>query len=572
MRLKKSLHGNHSKFNETLKKLYDENFIERIIKKDHTLWSNSPEEIVNRLDWLFSPEEYLTHLNELNDFAEEIKNAGFKKAVLLGMGGSSLAPEVFMQIFGNFSDYPELLVVDSTHPAQILAVENKLDFANTLFIVSTKSGGTVETLSLMKYFFNKIKSVKGEKTGEHFVAVTDPGSKLQTLAEELHFRKIFLNNPNIGGRFSALSYFGLVPASVIGSDLKKLLNMAKRFSEETINSESSEENYSMLLGTFLGLLAEEGKDKLTLVFSEKLKPAGAWIEQLIAESTGKKGKGILPVLTDSVSIPAKYSRDRIFVYTHTDSDDKKRLAVENLKRNGFPVIEIILDDIYELGAYFYLWEFATAVAGHIMNINPFDQPDVEAAKIAAKEFVNRYIETGETGDAGEGVYFKNAIYFPNGKVKPLSKMFSELFCKVSDCLDDYYGRPYVAIQAFLENNSTNRKIFERLENYIFSKFNVAVTIGFGPRFLHSTGQLHKGDSGNGIFIQFAERTNYDLKIPDEPGSEEALLTFDALIFAQSLGDRKALLEKGRNVLRIEINENLNEVINQIIEILERENN
>ncbi len=567
MRLKKFLHENRNKFNQALNELHQNKFIERCLKKDYTLWSDKPDEITNRLDWLFSPEEYLTKKDEIIEFANEIKNETFEHILLLGMGGSSLAPEVYQKVFGNFEGYPQLLVLDSTHPAQIKSIEEKIDLEKTLFIVSTKSGGTVETLSLMKYFYGKVKSIFSEKAGERFVAITDPGSKLEQTAKDFHFRKTFLNNPNIGGRFSALSYFGIVPAGLIGTDLKKLLSMAKRFSEETVNLENYENNYALQLGTFLGINAEEARDKLTLVFSQRLQPVAAWIEQLIAESTGKQGMGIVPVETDNVEIPAKYSRDRIFVYTYTEGDDEHRLAVENLKRNGFPVIEIALDDIYELGALFYLWEFATAVAGSIMKINPFDQPDVESAKVAARKMTAEFLQSGKLPETGEGVYFSNAIYFPKDKVKPLNKLIPELFCRISDCLENYIGRPYVAIQAFLPRTEETENALKRFADFIFYKYNIAVTIGYGPRFLHSTGQLHKGDGGNGIFIQFTDRPTENLPIPNELGSEKSDMTFDVLIQAQSLGDREALISKGRNILKVEPLGDLSDAIDTIIKIL-----
>ncbi len=564
MRLAKFIHENHASFNSALKTLHDEKFTERIINKDHTLWSETPDEITNRLDWLFSPDEYLKQKDELSEFAEEIKKEGYKSVLLLGMGGSSLAPEVYQKTFGNFEGFPPLYVLDSTHPVQILNTEKKINIAETLFVVSTKSGGTVETLSLMKYFYKKAKEKANGNAGKQFIAITDPGSALEKTAKNFGFRKTFLNNPNIGGRFSALSYFGLVPAALIGTDLKKLLSIAKRFSERTINAENHEENQALILGTFIGTYAEKGKDKLTLVSSPKLKHVTAWIEQLVAESLGKSGKGVLPVDAEKIEIPAKYARDRIFVYTYLEGEDKERLAVENLKRNGFPVLEIVLDDIYELGALFYLWEFATAVAGNIMKLNPFDQPDVESAKKAARKMTSEFLNSGELPQAGEGVYYKNTIYFPKDYVKPLSKLLPEVFCRISECLDDYLGRHYVALQAFLPATEENISALRKFEKFIFDKYNVAVTVGFGPRFLHSTGQLHKGDSGNGIFIQFTDNPDVNLPIPNEMDDENSDMTFDVLVRAQSLGDRQALLSKGRNVLRVEIQNDLMQTINEII--------
>ncbi len=568
MKLIKYLHDNHDKFNKIISSLEKENFSQRILSKDFTLWSNKPDEITNRLDWVTAPSEYSDKYLYLEGFADKVIERGIEKIILLGMGGSSLAPEVFQKIFGNKDIHPSLIVLDSTHPESVLKIKDNIELEKTLFIVSTKSGGTVETLSFFKYFYNIYYNKFGEKAGNYFVAITDPGSKLEELSDELNFFYTFLNNPNVGGRFSALTYFGLVPAATIGVDITSLLANAKQTEERSLAMSNYSENPTYVLGTMLGMCANKGKDKLTFIFSDKLEPFGAWIEQLVAESTGKNNRGILPVTGEILRKPSEYSKDRIFTYIHFKDDTKDLLEVKNLIRAGFPVIEIILEDIYELGKLIYLWEYAIAVAGSIMKIQPFDQPDVESAKVAAREMVAEYQKTGKLPTPGEGCKSANFSAFYIEKIPNVKDVIRNCFKNIDECFDDYLGRHYIALQAFLPQTDENINLLTDFQNYFSRKFNVAVTVGFGPRFLHSTGQLHKGDFGNGVFLQFTDKPTLNIPIPDEPKSDKSGITFDVLIQAQGLGDREALLNKGRKILRLELKGKLSEALSELKEILE----
>ncbi|MEW6654494.1 MAG: glucose-6-phosphate isomerase, partial [Bacteroidota bacterium] len=370
-----------TEFEQALQQFETEKVADRIWRKDFTVWSDKPDEITNRLGWLTSPHNSLSQLKEIFAFVEEVRKEGFKKALLLGMGGSSLAPEVFRLTFGVKEGYLDLAVLDSTDPQMVLNYANTFDPKETLFIVSTKSGGTVETFSFMKYFYNLTSEKVGkENAGKHFAAITDPGSGLESTAKHLNYRKIFLNDPNIGGRYSALSLFGIVPCALMGIDVTQVLKISEAFAyscKENIGSK----NPSTQLGVLIGLLAKHKVDKVTFINSEQLSYFGAWVEQLIAESTGKAGKGILPVVGENILAPDKYSTDRLFVYVRLQDDDLLRAKVEALQSAGHPVVEIVLSDIYELGAEFFRWEFAAIAASWLINIQPFDQPNVESAKI-----------------------------------------------------------------------------------------------------------------------------------------------------------------------------------------------
>ena len=533
--------------------------VKRIWEKDFTVWNNNPEEISNRLGWLDLPEEMSGNFSEIDEFVNDVLRNGFKTIVLLGMGGSSLAPEVFRLTFGVKENHPELMVLDTTDPAKIREITEKLDLETTLFLVSTKSGGTVETLSLMKYFYNLIALRFGnEKAGEHFAAITDPGSKLEQIAGSFKFRKTFLNNPDIGGRFSALSFFGLVPAALIGVDIRKILEKAKDVSEISKN----DSNYIALFGVLIGRLAELGADKLTFLTSEKVKHFQAWAEQLIAESTGKNGKGILPVVDEPLFDIDFYSEDRVFVVLKVKSDNSIDVTLQQLREKGFSVFVFELNDEYDLGKEFFVWEFATAVAGWVMKIQPFDQPDVESAKIAARETIKKFAEEGKLPEPEPDLVLKTGI-----------RLFGNIDGKSTvDILDNFIKRnlkeqpkSYIAIQAFVTPNDTNYGLLQKLRDKLIRKYRLACTVGFGPRFLHSTGQLHKGDAGNGIFLQLTYEPDSNLPIPDELESENSSITFDILIKAQALGDRQALLDKERNVLAFDLGKDQSGNLNFIVE-------
>lgn len=531
--------------NLTFKRLLKEDIINRIWKKDHTIWSDDPNEIINRLAWLNSPATTKNSIKDITDFVEAAKEDGFTHALLLGMGGSSLAPEVFRLTFGVEEGFLDLSVLDSTDPGVVKHFADTLNPEKTLYIVSTKSGGTVETFSFMKFFYNYVSEKVGkEKAGNHFIAITDPGSGLQKVAEDLRFRKIFLNDPDIGGRFSALSLFGCVPAGLIGVDLSEFLGRAEWAAKQS--SLSDENNIGAKLGCVIGELAEQSVDKLTFIISEKIKSFGSWVEQLIAESTGKNGKGILPVDGEELLTPEYYANDRLFVFLKLNGENLFEDKIDALKATGYPVIEIVWNDLYDLASEFYVWEFATAVAGWRMQVQPFDQPNVEQAKVIAREFIKNYMEAGAMPEMIPDLIENDIKVY--GNISATS--FKDAFNSFLD--QSQTGKSYVAIQAYLKPDSETDKALNLLRTQIQRKYKVPVTIGYGPRFLHSTGQLHKGDAGNGLFIQIISNVSDDLPIPDNPGEEKSSLTFGVLKTAQAFGDRQALIDNNRKVLTVDI--------------------
>ena len=524
------------KYNEDFNKAFDElkkgQIVERMWKKDFIIWSDKPDEITDRLGWLISPEVSLKTIEELNQFVSDLRKDGFTDALLMGMGGSSLAPEVFSLMFGAKDGYLKLSVLDTTDPDAILEHEKTLSDKKILFIVSTKSGGTVETLSYMKYFYNKnLAKFGAEETGKRFVAITDPGSGLEKIAKELLFRKIFLNDPNIGGRYSALSFFGIVPATLLGIDIERLL----KNTIEVSNDSKVSNCVAGKLGTAIGELAKHGRDKLTFIMSYQVSYFGAWVEQLIAESTGKVGKGILPVEGESLEDPEYYSDDRLFIYIHLKDDLKEKVKVDKLSAAGHPVIELIMDDLYDLGEQYFIWEIATAVAGWRIGIQPFNQPDVESAKVVARQMVKKYQEKGKLPEQNAVIKDGNITLYGDVKANSISEAINKF-------LDDSLKKgSYVSLQAYIKPDKNSSDILQTLRTKIQEKYRVPVTVGFGPRFLHSTGQLHKGDAGNGLFIQFTSTPQNDLAIPDNPADNRSSITFGILKSAQALGDRKALI-------------------------------
>lgn len=541
---------------QALTAMRDDNVMIRVWNHDHTVWKDDPNEITNRLGWLHSPQVMAEAVPELSEFAETLRSEGFDRALLLGMGGSSLAPEVFRRSFGVKPGYLDLTVLDSTDPGAVRRQAEAHDPARTLFIVSTKSGGTVETLSFMKSFYTRtVKALGVEQGRKHFIAITDPGSGLEAAARDLGFRKIFLNDPNIGGRYSALSFFGLVPAALIGVDLHELLNRAATMAtnSEGCNCPVHGDNLAAKLGTILGVLGRAGRDKLTLMTSPECASFGPWVEQLIAESTGKEGTGLLPVAGESLAPPETYSQDRFFVYLRLKGDTTHDQAFEALKQLGHPVLVLNLQDVYDLGGQFFFWEMATAVAGRFLGINPFDQPNVEAAKVLARKMVAAFEKEGQLPEQ-EASFEQNGIkvFADDAKTGSLSEALQGFMARAQKGRDGLEGRSYIAIHAYLEPGPETSRLLQKLRSRLQMTYHMATTVGYGPRFLHSTGQLHKGDAGNGMFIQIAAETTPDEPIPDQAGDEGSALTFGILKAAQSLGDRQALLDSGRHVLRFEL--------------------
>lgn len=520
----------------------------RIWAHDHTVWKPSPAEIANRLGWLNIAEVMAENTKPMRDLADTLRAEGYTDALLLGMGGSSLTPEVFRKTFGVKDGYLDLAVLDSTDPGAVLAHAERLDPAKTVFLVSTKSGDTVETLSFFKFFYNGVAETVGlEKAGAYFVAITDPGSKLAEIAQAHHFRKTFLNDPNIGGRYSVLSYFGLVPAALVGVDLDTLLDRANTDASncEGCNCPVGGDNLGARLGIMLGELSVAGRDKLTLVTSPAIGAFENWVEQLIAESTGKEGRGIVPVVGEPPGPPAVYGKDRLFVHLRVEGGDSLDGAVQDLENAGHPVVRLRLKDPYDLGGQFFLWEMATAVAGHRISINPFDQPNVVSAKILARRMLDDYRKEGKlpnlvpTLRAGGITVFGDVVSETPGDA---------MIAFLGQALPGDYG----ALQVYLQPDAGTDHALLALRSFLRDRYKLATTVGYGPRFLHSTGQMHKGDTGRGLFLQWIADDPRDIPIPDEAGLPASSVTFGVLKTAQALGDRQALLDAGRRVLRIHL--------------------
>jgi len=529
-----------------LRGLVDERVMARIWEHDHTVWKPEPAEITNRLGWLHIADAMTGTLPRLADLVEDVRAAGYTHALLLGMGGSSLGPEMFRNVFGVADGHLDLEVLDSTSPATVLAHAERLDLSRTLFIVSTKSGGTVETLSFLKFFYNRvIETLGADEAGEHFIAITDPGSKLAHLAVELSFRATFLNDPNIGGRYSALSHFGMVPAALGGVDVAQLLDRAMRIAVACEPCVGNGQNPAAWLGTIMGVMYNRGRDKLTLITSPAIASFGDWVEQLIAESTGKEGKGILPVVGEELGAPADYGDDRFFVYLHLEDDHTYAAAVEALETAGHPVVHLHLENPYDLGEQIFLWEMATAVTGHYLSINPFDQPNVEAAKVVAREMMAEYQEIGAL-PAQTPALVENGIRVYGDVTGDDVGAALNAFLSVAD------PEGYVTLQAYLRPTGETDEALRQLRARLAKRTHLATTMGYGPRFLHSTGQLHKGDAGNGLFVQLTADEARDAPIPDEPGSPDSSISFGVLIAAQALGDQQALRDAGRQVIRFHL--------------------
>ncbi len=543
-----------------LASLAGDRIISRIWKKDWTVWREDPKEIRSRLGWLTSPRSMQKELAGINGYVRDVRKKRFTKALLLGMGGSSLAPLMLSEILQTRAGYLDLDVLDLTDPAVVLAWQKKLNPAKTLFIVSSKSGTTVETASFFKYFWNWTADRLGKKeAGGHFAAITDPGSPLEKEARALGFGAVFPGDPEIGGRFSALSPFCLVPAALMGIRVEHLTRSAAKMSDLCRVEPDVLANPGAFLGTVLGVLAEKGRDKLTLLLSPDLKCFGLWLEQLIAESTGKDGKGILPVDGVHVGAPETYGDDRVFVRIKEEGETKDDAAARRIEKAGFPLLTISLPALSHLGGQFFLWEFATAVAGRCLGINPFDQPNVESSKKKAREFLEYHREHGA---------------FPEGKPR-LRREGIAVFADIEaptleSCLKAFLSsaRPgdYIAIQAFIAPSRKTDSVLNRLRLRLRDRTKLATTVGYGPRFLHSTGQLHKGDRGSGLFVQITADDERDASIPDSPGSSASSVSFGLLKAAQARGDYEALRSLGRRIIRFHLGKDVHGGLDKILSV------
>jgi transaldolase/glucose-6-phosphate isomerase len=510
-----------------LQRWADQDAVGLLWARDHRLWSSKPAaEIEDRLGWLTLPVTMRRQLPGLADFAAEVAAEGITHVVLLGMGGSSLAPDVFSRTFGSRPEYPGLLVLDSTHPAAVRAVDEAIDPAATLFVVSSKSGTTIEPLSFLAYFWERV-GASSPTPGRHFAAITDPGTSLAALARERGFRRVFEAPADVGGRFSALTPFGLVPATLIGADAAGLLDRAEGMAEACHRPPA--DNPGLALGALLGEAARAGRDKATFLVSPALAAFPAWLEQLVAESTGKHGSGILPVADEPAAAPAAYGNDRVFVYLSLagDADATQAAAVDALEAAGHPVVRLHLDSLADMGAEMYRAEVAVAMAGSVLGINPFDQPDVQLAK----ELATRAMAGDAGGEPIEAI--------PPGNAAALGGALASLLGRAQP--GDYF-----AIQAFIAPTPRAAQALQRLRLGVRDRLQLATTLGFGPRFLHSTGQYHKGGPNHGLFLQVVDAPAPDLEVPG------AGYGFGRLVSAQADGDFRALVSRDRRVLRVDL--------------------
>jgi transaldolase / glucose-6-phosphate isomerase len=529
--------------------------VRRLWQRDASLWTNTDE--AKWLGWLGVTEEQTARLGDFRQLAEDVKSAGFTHVLLLGMGGSSLCPEVLKMTFGKLTAFPELHVLDSTDPAQVKSFENRIDLSKTLFIVSSKSGSTLEPNIFKQYFFERAKEVAGPgKAGSQFIAITDPGSKMEQVARSDHFRHIFHGLASIGGRYSALSDFGVIPASAMGLDVAKFLDRTEDMVQACASSVPVEENPGAVLGVVLGAAHNLGRDKVTIITSPGISDLGAWLEQLLAESTGKDGKGIIPVDREQVGEPEVYGKDRLFVYLRLETapDAAQDAKVTALENSGQPVVRISLGDTYDLGQEFFRWEIATAVAGSIIGINPFNQPDVEASKIATRNLTSEYDKTGALPAEKPLIERDGIKLFTDTKnAEALAKAAGNdqsLVGFLRAHLNRVQTGDYFALLAYLQMNGANEDKLQAIRHMLRDSKRVATCLGFGPRFLHSTGQAYKGGPDSGVFLQITCDDAVDLPIPGQR------YTFGIVKAAQARGDFQVLAERNRRALRVHLGENV----------------
>ena len=525
--------------------------VRKLWEKDAALWTGADED--KWIGWLTVVQEQLALSETLGQFANEIRQMSFRDILLLGMGGSSLCPEVMAFSFGPQAGFPTLHILDSTDPAQVLAAERKVDLAHSLFIVASKSGSTLEPNIFKQYFFERVKAVVGaQEVGKRFIAITDPGSKMQQVAEGDGFRRIFFGVSSIGGRYSALSAFGMVPAAAMGIDVRRFLQRAEIMVHACGANVPPEENPGVILGTILGVAARHGRDKVTLITSPRIFDLGAWLEQLLAESTGKQGKGLVPIDLESLGAPTVYGNDRVFVYTAFASalDASQEAAVAALEKAGQPVVRITISDPYDLGQEFFRWEIATAVAGAIIGIHPFDQPDVEASKIETRQLTTAYEQTGTLPPEAPLLVENGLSLFTDERNTIAIKQAVNHALSLDNVLKAYLDqiRPgdYCGILAYIAMNDAHQRTLQTIRHLVRDRKRVATCLGFGPRFLHSTGQAYKGGPNSGVFLQITCEDAVDVPVPGQR------YTFGVVKAAQARGDFQVLVERRRRALRVHL--------------------
>ncbi len=534
--------------------------VRRLWEKDAKLWTGTDEG--QWLGWLSIVDEQLAQAELFRHLSAEVRAGRFSQALLLGMGGSSLCPEVMKLTFGKIEGHPEMFVLDSTDPAEVLATERKVDLARTLFIVSSKSGTTLEPNIFHQYFYERAKQAVGEKEApKRFIAITDPGSQLEQVAKKEGFRRIFHGVPSIGGRYSALSHFGMAPAAVQGIDVPRFLERAAEMVRACGADVPAEQNPGVKLGVILGTLAAHGRDKVTLIVSPGIHDLGAWLEQLLAESTGKQGKGLIPVDREAIGAPKDYGDDRIFVYIRLNSepDLEQDGAVTALEESGQPIVLIEVEDVYAIGQEFFRWEIATAVAGSMIGIDAFNQPDVEASKIETRKLTSEYEKSGSL--PGERPFYEGStaeagikLFADERNAEELNRAAggaASLANYLRTHLSRIHGGDYFALLGYIEMNMAHEIALQGMRHAVRGAKRVATCLGFGPRFLHSTGQAYKGGPNTGVFLQVTCDDAKDVAIPGQK------FTFGVVKAAQARGDFAVLAERGRRALRVHLGRDVN---------------
>jgi transaldolase / glucose-6-phosphate isomerase len=547
----------------TIRDAQQQDVIARIWQRDPSLWKTDPSAEANirsSLGWLTVAGEMIGVVDELTAYAQLVREQGFRHVMVCGMGGSSLCPEVLRRSFGSVAGFPELTVLDSTDPDVLADLAQRLDIERCLFIIASKSGSTIEPTVFYRFWYDYLQKRKSNP-GENFIAITDPGSPLIETAKQLGFQKTFLNQADIGGRFSALSYFGMVPAVLAGIDIKTLLERADNFSRSCSHSEAHEQNPGLQLGAILSECANAKRDKLTLVIDDGIASLGLWIEQLVAESTGKEGKGIVPIAGETLGSPSVYESDRVFVSMsigELDNSVEQKLAA--LAQAGHPVVNVTLSDLYDLGAAFFLWEFATAVAGWPMQINPFDQPDVQVAKLATNDVLKVFKAEKRLPERKRVAEDQLLTLFVDEE-QIVGNHDGEVGAVLQSHLKRSKSGDYIAVLSYIEETSATEALMQQLQQLLRDKTLCASTTSYGPRYLHSTGQLHKGGPDKGVFLQIIANDAVDFPVPAEDYS------FSILKQAQAAGDFRALARRGRRILGIDIRDNGITALKHLLDLL-----
>lgn len=522
----KQARSNNSEVAPALEQIARDQAVQRVWALDHTLWKPIPTEIDNRLGWLHVIDRMKKETASIRAFADSVRDSGIRDVVLLGMGGSSLGPEVLRCTFQSGKGFPRLWVLDSTVPGWVRQVTGTINPGRALFILASKSGGTIEVMSLFAHFWSVVSKTKGNRGGSQFIAITDPGTGLEKLASDHGFWRTFSNPPDIGGRYSVLSYFGLVPAALAGIDIARLLQRAEAMAHRCRQPAPLDKNPGAYLAATMAGHAKAGRDKITLLTSPAINSFGLWVEQLLAESTGKEGRGLIPIANEPIARPQSYGTDRLFIYLRLtgDANGTADAHVAALQRAGQPVLTLKLRDRFDLGAEFFRWEFATALAGYLLHIHPFDQPNVQESKDNTGRVLREVETTGKLPAAG-GLSAKEAVTQLMSQAGP--------------------GR-YVAVLGYMTPSNECERAIAGLRKAVLTHYHLASTMGYGPRYLHSTGQLHKGGPETGMFLQLVESMRPDVPIPGKP------YTFATLAQAQALGDLQSLQTHGRLAVRIDL--------------------